>query len=257
MNTHTVPGAEFSYHDLGVSLIAPRILDEKRVRQPQARVIVLPDWQGGHTHYATRMAMLFGDALQAETLIFNQYPPGVQPKAYIGDGDGRVAQLLGHLDRFRTLLRMVVARSAAHWTTNGTPLILLGFCFGGTAAFEAARADDTIDIAFSIHGTPVIDPARMRRPGPGASMHYIGGGDDGLVPEWSVSAFREEIAQDGIFGSLQLLPGQGHSFTKKEIGAVGPMSRYSAPALFETVERTKSIVASETSFFQSNTDGDS
>lgn len=256
MNTHTVPCAEFEYDDLGVSLIVPRRTALDGGQSPQARVVILPDWQGGHTHYATRMAAMFGEALQAETLIFNQYSTGVQPATYAGDGDMRIVRLMADLDRFRCTLLAFLARAASHWKTQSTPLILIGFCFGGTAAFEAARAGAEIDMAFSVHGTPVVDPARMRRPGKGPTMHYIGGGDDGLVPSWTVSAFREEIAQPGAQGSIHFVPGQGHSFTKKEIGYVGPLSRYSAPALFQTLQLTRQIVTADPSGQNSKIEGD-
>jgi dienelactone hydrolase len=235
--------AEYSYEDLGVSLIRPEQAAQNNDRRPENRVVILPDWQGGHTPYANRMAAMFGHALKAETVIFNPYPNDVRPDVYLNGADGLISRMLANLDQFRWKLRSFLARARPLWSAPDTPLILMGFCFGGTAAFEAARVDDSISLAFSVHGRRVIDPARMRRPGPGPAMHYIGGGADGLVPKWTVSAFREEIAQRDVEGSLNLLPGQGHSFTKKEIGFVGPLSRYSAPALFRTLELTTQIVA--------------
>lgn len=225
------------------SLVVPE--PGARAAKPALRALVLPDWQGGHTRYIQRMARLFGEKIGAETLIFNPYPADVRPQSYDGEGRALVAALLSDRQHLRATIRAAIDQARPLWRARSAPLIVIGFCFGGSLAFEAVRAGAPVEMAISIHGTPVLNAGAPTTLGdqavPGAEMHYIGGGADRLVPEPSISAFREELERHNRPGSLTLLAGEGHSFTKEEVGRIGPLSRYSQSALHRSLALTHAL----------------
>lgn len=225
------------------SLVVPEPV--ARTSKPALRALVLPDWQGGHTRYIERMARLFGERLGAETLIFNPYPAEVRPQSYEGEGRALVAGLLSDRQHLRATIRAAIEQARPIWRADSAPLILIGFCFGGSLAFEAVRAGAPVAMAISVHGTPVLNAGEPATLGdqavPGVEMHYIGGGGDRLVPGESISAFRDELERHKRQGSLTLLAGQGHSFTKEEVGRIGPLSRYSQSALHRSLALTHAL----------------
>lgn len=244
MNAALQPHREVLLNGITGSLVVPE--PAPRASKPRAlRALILPDWQGGHTPYIRRMAQIFGERVDAEPLIFNPYPEGIHPKTYDGEGRALVAGLLADRPGLRATIRMAIDQAEPLWRSRSAPLILIGFCFGGSLAFEAVRAGAEVAMAFSIHGTPVLASEGMEAPGDrsrdGVELHYIGGGGDRLVPDRSILAFRDELERSNRQGSLTLLAGEGHSFTKEEVGRIGPLSRYSQSALQRSLALTHAL----------------
>lgn len=207
---------------------------------PRMRLLILPDWQGGLTAYAARMARLFGARLGARAAILHPYGPGIVPRSYEDEGHALVVDLARDIGRLHRLAKAAVDHGADLWKMPDAPLALVGFCFGGTLALEAARIG-LGDVAVSIHGTPVLSMTEPRTAATGPAMHYIGGGGDALVPEPALTAFRRELQRSGRPGSVTLLGNAGHSFTKREVGTLGPYSRYSAPTLIHALNLTEAM----------------
>lgn len=205
------------------------------------RLLVLPDWQGGKTAYVERMASSYGSALNAETWIFHPYHTDKHLSRWEPQGQIAVEYLLADRLKTRRWLQEVILKMHQEWLNPDLPLVLLGFCFGGTLAFEAARSCSSIAAAISIHGDPSTD-MNLESAYEQAAMVLLLGGADPLIPHKNVSTFTAEMQQSNREWFLHTLGQARHSFTKEEVGFIGPGSVYSEDMLAASIDLVKAII---------------
>jgi dienelactone hydrolase len=107
----------------------------------------------------------------------------------------------------------------------------IGFCFGGTMAFELARSGASIRAAVGFHsglGTSRPEDAKAIT---GKILACIGADDPGIPPEQR-AAFEAEMRAAGVDWRLHLYGGVVHSFTNPDADARGmpDFARYDAGA---------------------------
>lgn len=198
--------------------------------QPKVRLLLLPDWQGASTAYSHRMADMFAQRLQAETLIFHPYGLNTQPSHYMEEGRYLVYELLSDRQRCREWLQQALASIQGQWANPSLPLVMVGFCLGGTLAFEAARCSDMAAHAYSLHGNPRTD-LRLAIEEHATAMVYVDGGSDPLIPRADVNVFMHEMQHSPRPWFNHTLGRNKHSFSKREVGFAGPGSVYDPEAL--------------------------
>lgn len=97
-------------------------------------------------------------------------------------------------------------------------IIALGYCFGGTAALELARAGADLKGVVTFHGgldsPKPEDGAKIK--GRVLALH---GADDPYVPPGELAAFEEEMRKNKVDWQLIKYGGAVHSFTEKAAGA--------------------------------------
>jgi dienelactone hydrolase len=96
-------------------------------------------------------------------------------------------------------------------------LAVIGYCFGGTAAIELARAGAEAKAFVSFHGgldAPKPQDA-LRIKGRILALH---GADDPFVPAADLAAFEEEMRTAKVDWQLIKYGGAVHSFTEKAAG---------------------------------------
>lgn len=117
--------------------------------------------------------------------------------------------LMADTPRFRAVLEanMAEARRAA----GALPIAAIGFCMGGRAVLELARAGADIRAAISFHGLLATDtPA----PGRLAPVILVCHGDaDPMVPREDVAAFEAEMDAGEAQWQLMVFGGAKHGFT--------------------------------------------
>lgn len=128
------------------------------------------------------------------------------------EGARELANVLrADVDHFRTRLSAAVAALRALPDAAGLTLGAVGFCLGGQAVLELARAGEDLAIAASFHG--LLDTAR-KADGPVPARILVCHGDrDPMVPREQVLAFWEEmdaVAADWHFHSYSNVK---HGFT--------------------------------------------
>jgi carboxymethylenebutenolidase len=99
-----------------------------------------------------------------------------------------------------------------------TPIVAIGFCFGGTQAYLAAASDD-LPLAGVIAFYGALDGSRLGVPSP---PHHVGqmrgpilglfGGADARIPIDRVEAFDEALTQAGVEHEIVVYAGAPHSF---------------------------------------------
>ena len=99
-----------------------------------------------------------------------------------------------------------------------TPVVLVGFCFGGTQAYlAAASGEPAVDGVIAFYGS--LDGARVGVPSPrdhaeemrGPLLGLFGGADQ-AIPLDQVEAFDAALSRAGAEHEVVVYPGAPHSF---------------------------------------------
>ncbi len=177
-------------------------------------VVVIHQWMGLTDHerqVSDDLAKLGYVALAADI-----YGEGVRPK-----NTGEAGKLAGAYKGDRALYRRRI--TAALETLKAQPgvdasrLAVIGFCFGGTGALEAARAGLPVKGVVSFHGG--LDVPVGFVPGPiSAKVLVCHGADDPFVPAKEVAAFQDEMRKAKADFVFVAYAGAVHAFTQKEAG---------------------------------------
>jgi dienelactone hydrolase len=122
------------------------------------------------------------------------------------------------LMRRRARAALEVLTSQAH--CDATKLAAIGFCLGGIVALELARDRAPIRCAVGFH------PGFMRPTGSAngpiaAKVLMMIGDDDPVVGTEDRAAFVQEMRETGADWQLHVFGGVGHSYTNREIDALG------------------------------------
>jgi dienelactone hydrolase len=135
--------------------------------------------------------------------------------------------LRGDVDRYRG--RIGAAIATLRELAPGLTLSAIGYCMGGQAVLEAARAGEDLALAASFHGILATDrPASA----PIAPRILVCHGDaDPLVPRTQVLSFWEEMDAVGTNWHFHSYAGVRHGFTDPgNTGSALPAIGYDASA---------------------------
>lgn len=178
-------------------------------------VVVTPNWLGVGTQAkdtAQRLARLGYVALVADV-----YGKGIRPAS--GKEAGPLA---GKYKGDRPLLRarMLAALDELKRQPNVDPtrVAVIGYCFGGTAALELARAGAPVAAVVTFHGglgSPTPADARQIK----GKVLVLHGADDPFVPEAEVKGFEDEMRAAGVDWQLVKYSGAVHAFTDPDAGS--------------------------------------
>ena len=178
-------------------------------------VLVIHQWMGLSDHerrVSDDLAKLGYVALAADL-----YGEGAQPK-----NGGEAGKLAGSFKGDRALYRRRVAAALealkAQKGVDPSRLAVIGYCFGGTGALEAARAGLPVKGVVSFHGG--VDTPADYVPGPlSAKVLVCHGADDPFVPAKDVAAFQDEMRKSKADYVFVAYAGAVHAFTQKEAGS--------------------------------------
>lgn len=137
--------------------------------------------------------------------------------------------LRADVDAYRRRIGAGIAALRA--LAGGVTLSAVGYCMGGQAALEAARAGENLALVASFHGILSTDrPASAQTPI--APRIFVSHGDaDPLVPRSQVLSFWEEMDDAGANWHFHSYAGVRHGFTDPGSDARGvPAIAYDASA---------------------------
>lgn len=140
-------------------------------------------------------------------------------------------KLRGDVDHYRARLAAGVAALRGQEAAQGLALAAIGYCMGGQAVLELARAGEDLAFVASFHGILSTDrPATAATPI--APRILVCHGDaDPLVPREQVLAFWEEMDAAGANWHFHSYSGVKHGFTDPGSDARGlPAIGYDASA---------------------------
>lgn len=191
-------------------------------RQPV--VMIIHDWDG-LGEYEQRRAQMLAERGYAAFAV-DLYGQGVRPTT---TDEARAESGKLYQDRAALRERLFGSLAQAQQLAGVDPdqVVAIGYCFGGAAVLEFARAGADIDGFVSFHGglgTPEGQDYSQAT-GPILVLH---GADDPVAPMTEVAALAGELTAAGVEFDLEIYGGARHSFTVWQ--ADQDSSRYDAQA---------------------------
>lgn len=176
-------------------------------------IIIIPAWFGITDHEkeaAEKLAMLGYHALTADI-----YGPGNTPKTpqEAGEKSGYYKTNFSVFQsRIKAAINEIVKQGA-----DPEQIVVMGYCFGGTGALEAARADLPVKGVVSFHGGLGKDSKRSNtliKP----SVLVLHGADDPYVPAADITSFQQEMRDGKADWQMIYYADAVHAFTEKKAG---------------------------------------
>ena len=206
-------GQPLTYAD-GATKLAGYVARPASIKGKVPGVVVVHQWMGLTDHerkVSDDLAKLGYVALAADI-----YGEGVHPK-----DTSEAGKLAGSFKGDRALYRRRIAAALetlkAQKGVDGSRLAVIGFCFGGTGALEAARGGLPVKGVVSFHGGLDVPAGYVATPIT-TKVLVCHGADDPFVPAKDVAAFQDEMRQAKADYVFVAYAGAVHAFTQKEAG---------------------------------------
>lgn len=183
-----------------------------------AAVLVIHEWDGLGDYAKSRAKMLAENGYFA--FAMDMYGKGVRAKDHkeageLSGGYGKDRKLLR--SRLETALAILKARPEV----DGTKIVVMGYCFGGLAAIEAALMGADIKGVATFHAalsfpTIVADAKNVKAP---ILIHH--GGADKFIPEKDIKSLKAAFDKAKVKYQFIVHEGATHGFTNKKNGDQG------------------------------------
>lgn len=210
-----------SYRDDDLALTGFLARPEGKAR---AAVVVFPTIANVTPAIERRAAMLAEAGFLA--LIADFY--GERPASF--EASRPLAEALrADVEVYRTRLLAALAALRSHPAAENLPLAAIGYCMGGQAALEVARAGADLVLVASFHG--LLETARPADRPIAPRLLICHGDADPMVPREHVLRFWEEMDAVGARWHFHSYSGVKHGFTDPGSDARGlPAIAYDASA---------------------------
>lgn len=176
-------------------------------------ILILPAWMGIDDHAkesATQLA-----ELGYYTFVADIYGVGNKPtnSKEAGQQAGFYKKNISEYQkRIQLALNELVKQGA-----NPNEIVVIGYCFGGTGAIEAARSNMKVKGIVSFHGGLGKDETRPNEP-IASKILVLHGADDPYVPKVEIESFQNEMRTAKADWQMVYYANAVHSFTNKSSG---------------------------------------
>lgn len=190
----------------------------------QPVVMLIHDWNGIDEYEKRRVQMLAERGYAA--FAVDLYGQGNRPSTV---EESQAASRALYDDREAMRSRLFAGLEQVQMMPGVDPerVVAIGYCFGGAAVLEFARAGADIDGFVSFHGG-LTTPEGQDYSQTQAPVLILHGADDPVAPLSDVAALAEQLSQAGVDYDMELYGGALHSFTVW--GADRETSKYDAQA---------------------------
>lgn len=184
---------------------------KKSVEKPG--ILILPAWMGIDKLSKDTAENL--SKLGYYAFVADIYGEGNYPKDYAQAGKNAGFYKSNYQEyhkRIALALNQLIQAGA-----NPDNIVVIGYCFGGTGALEAARANMNIKGAVSFHGGLGRDAKRTIEP-IAAKVLVCHGADDPYESKEEIDAFQKEMRDTKADWQMIYYANAVHSFTNPEAG---------------------------------------
>ncbi|MGC4039540.1 MAG: dienelactone hydrolase family protein [Flavobacterium sp.] len=182
--------------------------------QNKAGVLILPAWMGIQAHekeVANSLAVLGYHTFIADIYGIDQRPEN--PKQAGAKAGYFKKNIKEYQTRIQLALEQLVRQGA-----NPDEIVVIGYCFGGTGAIEAARANMKVKGIVSFHGGLSRDESRaIDKIAP--KVLVLHGADDPNVPKEDIDKFQNEMRTAKADWQMVYYANAVHAFTEKSAGS--------------------------------------
>lgn len=184
------------------------------VGHPRGAVVVFPTIANLTPAIERRAAMLAAQGFVAMIADFYGAPvPNFEASRPLAEA------LRSDVDHYRARLSAAVAALRGHAAAEGLTLAAIGFCMGGQAVLELARAGEDLALVASFHG--LLDTQRSAGAEIAPRILVCHGDADPMVPRTQVMAFWEEMDRVGANWHFHAYANVRHGFTDPASDARG------------------------------------
>ena len=172
-------------------------------------VLIIHDWDGLDDYERQRADMLAAEGY--DVFAVDLFGEGNRPQA-VEDKRAATNHLYDDRESMRALTLAGLAQAREQGAAEQT--VILGYCFGGAAALEMARAGDAQGIAAyaSFHGG-LTTPDGQSYPSNTAPIFIAHGGADSAVSLDDVALLAGELETAGIAYEVGIYSGAPHAFS--------------------------------------------
>lgn len=200
-------------YDDGIQVLNGLSAQPKSKNQQKLGILILPAWMGIDTHSKNTAENL--SKLGYFAFVADIYGEGNYPKNYSEAGQKAGYYKKNYLEyqkRIELALKQLILAGA-----NPDSIVVIGYCFGGTGALEAARAHFNLRGVVSFHGGLGRDETRLLEPitTPILVCH---GADDPYESKEEVARFQQEMKSAKADWQMIYYANAVHSFTNPEAG---------------------------------------
>jgi dienelactone hydrolase len=201
-----------SYNDENQKLEGIVSVPEKKIANGNA-VLILPAWMGIDNNAKENAAELA--KLGYLTFVADIY--GVDKRPTNKSEAGKLAgfyksNIKEYQKRIQLALNELIKQGA-----NPDKIAVIGYCFGGTGAIEAARTNMNVRGVVSFHGGLGRDASRTIE-AIKTKVLVLHGADDFYVPETEIKAFQDEMRIAKADWQMVYYANSVHAFTHKDAG---------------------------------------
>lgn len=182
--------------------------------QPKPGILIVHDYMGLGPFAQAKAEQLAKEGYVA--FAVDIYGKGIRPKN--AEEAGQFAQTYKEdRHKLRDHIQAAYHKFLTYPQVDPNKIVVIGYCFGGTAALELARSGAKLVGTVSFHGglsNPTPEDAKQIH-GRVLAFH---GGDDPYVPPKEVQAFKQEMKNANIPLEFIVYPGVVHAFTNPSAG---------------------------------------
>jgi dienelactone hydrolase len=203
---------EVEYKD-GEQLLSGIIVKPAKATPNRPGILILPAWMGIDDHAkesANRLA-----ALGYITFVADIYGKDKRPTNYAEAGQKAgyfKTNIKEYQIRIKLALEQLIKKGA-----NPDNIVVMGYCFGGTGAIEAARINLNVKGIVSFHGGLGRDVKRDISPIK-AKVLVLHGADDPYESKEEIDYFQAEMKKAEADWQMIYYANAVHSFTDKNAG---------------------------------------
>ena len=207
---------DIEYHADGARLVGYLAVDDAKAGKRPG--IIVAHEGGGLTDHAKNSARRLAEAGYIAFAL--DYHGDGKPLTDMGEAMKRITAWMGDPTGIRLRAHAALEVLMRQPETDTKRIAAIGYCFGGTTAFEMARSGEPIVAAVGFHsGLGTASPAQ-----PGkvqAKVLAQIGAADPMVPAEQRAAFEKEMTEAGVDWRMTLFGGVVHSFTNPAADALG------------------------------------
>ncbi len=200
------------YHD-GVQVLNGFMSQPSKKNTLKPGILILPAWLG-----IDKLAKNTAENLSKlgyTTFVADIYGEGNYPKNTTEAGQKASfykTDITAYQNRIALALTQLIKSGA-----NPDNIVVIGYCFGGTGALEAARANLNVKGVVSFHGGLGKDAARPTKPIT-AKVLVCHGADDPYESNEEIGSFQQEMRDSKADWQMIYYANAVHSFTNPEAG---------------------------------------
>jgi dienelactone hydrolase len=203
---------EIVYHDENQLLKGQLVLAKKPLKDNPG-ILILPAWMGISDHtkeVATQLSSLGYHAFVADI-----YGDGYRPKS-TEEAAKRSSFFKTNPDQYQHRIFLAL-QELVKQGANPDKIVVIGYCFGGTGALEAARAQLNVQGVVSFHGGLAKEESRKTKRII-TKVLVLHGADDPFVPPVEVESFKKEMKLNNADWQMVYYADAVHAFTEKAAG---------------------------------------